>query len=220
MRATLLVLWIFLIASVYFFMHAEGIKIRALPRFIRGAAMEAGNAGPFLLFAAYQAVTIIPFPTAALAIITGSLYGPWWGSLIVVVSLNAASWISFWFARYLGRHFVRESQSRWVRRYEEWMIEDGFFAVLIARLLYIPFEYVGVAAGLSTLTFGRYALASFLGMVPSTVTFVILGDAFTDPRAWVLFGALLLAIAIAILFLLRSPWGKRLLPKRQSPDDQ
>ena len=213
LRAVLLALWLGVIASVYVFLHAEGIKIRALPRLILQEVSEAGLFGPLMLFMAYQVVTIIPFPTAALAIIAGSLYGPWWGSVLVVVSLNAASWLSFWFAKFFGRHFVRESHGKWVKRFDEWMQEDGFAAVLIARLLYIPFEYVGVAAGLSTLSFRRYAIASLLGMLPSTVTFVVLGDAFTDPDAWFLFGGLVVVIAAAALFLSRSRWAKRLLSR-------
>lgn len=219
-RAILLLLWLCVIASVYLFLQAEGVKIRTLPHYIRGEVLEAGIFGPIILFIAYQAVTIIPFPTAALSFIAGSLFGPWWGSLIVVVSLNVASWLSFWFARYFGRHFVRESHGKWVRRFDEWMHEDGFYAVLIARLLYIPFEYVGVAAGLSTLSFRQYAVASLLGMLPSTVTFVVLGDAFTDPRAWFLFGGLMVVIIAFTIFLMRSRWVKRILPVASDSDKE
>lgn len=218
LRAVLLLFWLGVIASVYLFLHAEGIKIRALPRYILQEVSEAGMFGPLILFAAYQVVTIIPFPTAALAIIAGSLYGPWWGSAVVVVSMNAASWLSFWFAKFFGRHFVRESHGKWVRRFDEWMQEDGFAAVLVARLLYIPFEYVGAAAGLSKLSFRRYAIASLLGMLPSTVTFVALGDAFTDPEAWFLFGGLMAVIATVAIFLTRSRWTKRIL-SRPRPSD-
>ena len=77
---------------------------------------------------AYQ-VVIIPFPTAALAIMPVRCMG-WWGDVLVVVSLNAASWLSFGF-KFFGRHFVRESHGKWVKRFDEWMQEDGFAPFLL-----------------------------------------------------------------------------------------
>ncbi len=208
-QACLILLWMSAIAAVYAFLHAEGVHLRHLSRYIKQETLEAGVWGPAFLFFAYQAVTIIPFPTAALAFVAGSVYGPVWGSIIVVVSMNVASWVSFAIARFFGRTIPTSSRGRWLKSFDVWMQEDGFVAVLVARLLYIPFEYVGVAAGLSPLLFRQYAVASLLGMLPSTVTFVVLGGSFTNPRAWILFGVLVAFTAFVAVWFYRASIKRR-----------
>jgi uncharacterized membrane protein YdjX (TVP38/TMEM64 family) len=208
LKGILLALWVACIFSIYAYMHGHHIPVRAIPGEIRHAALAAGAWGPLILIGAYLAVTVIPFPTAALAIISGTVFGPVKGSLVVLVGVNLASWLSFYLGRFFGRHFVAEHESGWIKKYDELMGERGLFVVMAMRLLFVPFDYVSMGSGMTRITFRQYAIGTLLGTLPHTVTFVVLGGSFTDPRGWVLFAILFLLSGGLAYLAHRSNWAQ------------
>ncbi len=217
-KILLLAFWGMCILGIYAFLDYYNIPVRRLPALIRLEAMNAGSLGPLVILLTYIAVTIIPFPTAALAVVVGSLYGPVYGSLFVWFCANTASVASFYLGRYFGRHLLSEHEHGWIKKFDAMMHENGFTTVLIMRILYFPFELVSMGSGMSRISFREYMIASLLGSAPGTITFVVLGNAFTHPRSWILFGCTL-SISLILAFLLRhSRWTRRFLFKKVEPN--
>ncbi len=217
LKGLLLVLWVLLIVGVYGFLHTHDIRIRAIPRFIRTEVLAAGWWGPFVIIGLYFASSFLFFSKAALDVVTGTIYGPWWGSLVVLIGINLASTIVFFLGRYFGRHFVQTHEHGWIRRHDELLKTEGFITVLIMRLFLFPFDPVSLGCGMSAMTFRAFAWATFFGSLPGTVTFVVLGDAIAEPEGWFLFGILFLISLGLALWLQRSRLGKRLLSKKEPP---
>jgi uncharacterized membrane protein YdjX (TVP38/TMEM64 family) len=79
--------------------------------------------------------------------------------------------------------------------------------VFLARLVpAVSFDVVSYGAGLTKMSLGRFAVASFLGMLPLTFVYTSFGPLLSvrAPVAWVGGG-----IAVALLFLLPR-WIERL----------
>lgn len=217
LKGFLLLLWAACIFGVYYFLHTQHVTLRQLPKFLHLFVAGAGPMGFLIILAAYLAVTVIPFPTVALAVISGSVYGKFWGTLLVVIGLNTASAVSFYLGRFFGRHWVSEHEKGWVKKYDDLMGEQGFYLVLIMRLVLVPFDYVSLGSGMTKITFRQYMLGTILGSLPNTVTFVVLGDAFTDPRAWILF-AFLFTVSVGLAWWARqSRWAKKHIFKPIEP---
>ncbi len=216
-KLLLLGFWVACILSIYWFLDASQIPLRELPQVIKNEVDEAGFWGPWMILLSYAVITIIPFPTTVLAFVAGTIYGPFYGSLLVLICMNAASIISFYLGRFFGRHLLHEHEHGWIKKYDELMQENGFMAVVIMRSLFVPFDIVSIASGMSKISFRQYMLGSVLGSAPGTVTVVVLGDTYLHPRSWLLFGCMLF-ISLALAFLIRrSTWAKRHLYKKREP---
>jgi len=213
LKLGVLVMYVAVIVGIYAALNVADIHLSQVPNLIRQLLVGAGFWGPLLLVICYAISTIIPFPTAALAVLGGVLFGPWLGALAVVIGVNTAGSISFWMARYLGRHFVSENERGWVKKYDDLLSTQGFYAVLAMRLLFFPFDVVSIGCGLTHMTYREYLLGTFLGSLPTAIIFVVLGQSFDSPRSWLLFGILMTICIIAAIALRRSNWAKEHLFK-------
>ncbi len=209
LKIAILVMYLAVIAGTYLFLHVQGISVRDVPGIVSEQVKAAGPFGPFMLILFYALSTIIPFPTFSIAIIGGALFGPWIGSLAVIFGVNLAGTISFFLARYLGRHFVTEHERGWVKKYDDLLTEQGMFAAMAMRLLFFPYDAISIGCGLTRMSYRQYALGTFLGTFASTVSFVVLGEAFTTPASLVFFFALMLGSIVVAVLLRRSEWAKK-----------
>ena len=208
-KIALLIFWGVCIFLVYWFMDVYKVSFRRIPFLVYETVDQAGPFGPLILFAGYLFLTIIPFPNAALALVAGTVYGPLYGSILVLLCLNVSSVFSFYIGRFFGRQLFPESEYGWVKKYDELMQVNGFNTVFILRILFVPFDLVSMASGMSRMTFREYFIASCLGSAPGVVTFVVLGNAFTHPRTWFFFGFILVVSLAFAVGLRHSAWAKK-----------
>lgn len=221
LKIGILAIYAAIVLGIYIFLFWHQIPLRTVPGIIGAHVANAGFWGPVVLLAFAASSSVIPFPTAGISVIAGVLFGPWLGALLAVIGINLAASISFWLSRYLGRHFVSENERGWVRAYDDLLSEEGFITVLGLRLLMLPFDFIGLAAGLTRMPFRQFIAASLLGSIPSTVSFVVLGESLASPKTWGLF-VVLFCISLTIAFFIRrSAWGKKviLVEPAKSPED-
>jgi uncharacterized membrane protein YdjX (TVP38/TMEM64 family) len=209
LKLGIFLMYVAVIVSTYVFLHVNGISVKDVPGIVTMNVRNAGIWGPLVLILFYALSTVIPFPTFSIAIIGGVLFGPWLGSLAVVIGVNVAGSISFWMARYFGRHFVSENERGWVKKYDDLLTEQGMFAAMAMRLLFFPFDAVSIGCGLTRMTYRQYIVGTFLGSFASTVSFVVLGEAFTTPASLIFFGIMMAGSIVIAVLLRRSNWAKR-----------
>ena len=138
---------------------------------IASMADAAGFWGPALIvFLMCAAVVFSPIPSAPIALAAGAVYGHTTGSIYVLIGAEAGAIIAFALARILGRDALR----KWFGDKLSSMKLLGSQAFLMwivftSRLMpFISFDLVSYAAGLSSLTFWRFALATFAGIIPAS----------------------------------------------------
>lgn len=146
----------------------------ALREFITGLGM----AGPLAIVALMViAILVSPIPSAPIALAAGALYGHTWGTGYIALGAELGALAAFGLARLLGR----DALQRWLgSRLPSARLgsQDALMAIVfISRLLpFISFDVVSYAAGFTTLTWWRFALATLAGILPASFLLAHFGD--------------------------------------------
>jgi len=133
----------------------------------------------------YLARPVVLFPASILTVVGGLLFGPVAGVLVVVVAANASAMLAYGIGRLLGRAPGRddsadEAEQSLARRWSGRMRDNSFETVLIMRLLFLPYDLVNYLSGILRLAWLPFLVATALGSLPGTVSFVLLGASLDD----------------------------------------
>ena len=159
------------LAIAYWLLHETGalailLDGHALRQFIMGLGM----AGPLAVVALMTlAILVSPIPSAPIALAAGALYGHTWGTTYIALGAELGALAAFGLARLLGR----DALQRWFgdRLPKTRLGSQGALMtiVFVSRLLpFISFDVVSYAAGFTTLSWWRFALATLAGIVPAS----------------------------------------------------
>ena len=147
-----------------------------------------GAAGPLLIIGLMTvAVVISPLPSAPIALASGAAFGHGWGTLYVLLGAEIGALIAFSIARVLGRELV----TRWLGSRLSPLVGSQTTLMLIvffSRLLpFVSFDLVSYAAGLTSLAWWRFALATAAGIVPASFLLAHLGGEMANAGSgWIL----------------------------------
>lgn len=166
-------------AIAYWFAHEFGLLEALLNEtLLRDRIASFGLWGPFAIVALMTlAILVSPLPSAPIAVAAGAAYGHVWGTVYVFVGAEAGAIAAFFLSRFLGydvlhRWFGAQLSVGWLGSQNKLM---GI--VFISRLIpFISFDLVSYAAGLTVLSFWRFAVATALGIVPASFLLAHLGD--------------------------------------------
>lgn len=172
--------------------------------------------GPLLYFLFHLAQPLLFFPSWLLTVAAGFLYGTWLGLCYTLVAATCAAYLSYWVGRFFAPDFILAYQAdNILHRYANSLRTNTFEAVLILRLLFLPFDVLSYVAGFLRIPWRPFLLATLLGSIPGALSFTLFGAAFdgnfaeqapkVDPRT------LIIAVVIFALSLGLS----RLLKRRQ-----
>ena len=115
------------------------------------------------------AILISPVPSAPIALAAGAAYGHGWGTVYVVIGCELGAALAFLIARYLGREFLHRHLGQRLTRGLVGSQRVLMMTVLVSRLLpFVSFDMVSYAAGLTVLSFWRFAVATLAGIIPAS----------------------------------------------------
>lgn len=127
----------------------------------------------------------------------------------------AGAALCFGIARILGRDAVEKMASKTgLRQIDEFFERYGKNTVLICRLLpFVSFDIVSYAAGLTSMSFGGFLIATGIGQLPATLVYSYVGGMLTG-------GTKLLVTALMILFALSAlvVMARKIYMDRQKTD--
>ncbi len=157
---------------------------------------------------------LVLFPATIVAVAAGLLFGPFVGVAVAAASANASALI----AHTVGRSFSRPEQAAEVTsRLGVWaarLRSNGFEAVLLMRLLFLPYDLVSYACGLLRVRRGEFLAANAIGTLPGTVAFVLIGASIT--RLDEGFGGIdPVTLAVSVLLVVASITASRVVKRRQ-----
>lgn len=172
---------------------------------LREDIQDLGAVGVLIVLALALAHSVIFYPAEILDAAAGFVYGFWFALPLVMFGwmLNAI------ICHQIGRHAARPALLRMLgterfTKYEG-MVERGGATLLIAARLIpiVPFSAFSYVAGSARVPMGLFLWTTFIGYIPITVLFVLLGSRLeelspTDPVIWI--GAVVL---IALLLVTR-----------------
>ncbi len=138
--------------------------------------MTTSPMGPLIFVGFYALSRLVVFPATLLTIVSGYVFGPVLGVVLTVLGSNAAASITYLMGRYFGVGLLDpEKRTGVVWRYAERMRNNGFESVLLMYLLYAPLDLVGLLAGFLRIDWKPFVLATMLGLMPATLSWVLLG---------------------------------------------
>lgn len=172
-----LLFWVALIALYNLYALRNGLTPLGTARSL-AQAMGEGPVGAALFVAVYTMRPIILFPASLLTIVAGLVFGPVIGGVLSIIGSNASATVAYFIGRYFGGEVVedKEKGEGFVARYSVRLRRNAFEAVFVMRLVYLPYDLVNYAAGLLRVGWTPFILATALGSVPGTLSFVLLGS--------------------------------------------
>jgi uncharacterized membrane protein YdjX (TVP38/TMEM64 family) len=116
---------------------------------------------------------VLLLPATLVTVAAGVLFGPWLGLLTAVVAANGSAMLVFSFGAALG---ISAGDVGTQRLWRQRLQARTFESTLIARLLFVPYDAVNLAAGALRVRAAPFLAATALGSLPGTAAFVIAGS--------------------------------------------
>lgn len=163
----------------------------------------------FLLMV-FQSVAA-PLPAFLLTFANASLFGWWRGAILSWTSAMAGAAVCFVIARVLGRDAAERLTSRTgLRQIDTFFEKYGKNTVLICRLLpFMSFDIVSYAAGLTSMSFGAFFIATGIGQLPATLFYSYVGGMLTGGAKLFVTGLFILFALSALIVLARNIYTDR-----------
>lgn len=159
-----------------------------------------------------------PLPAFLLTFANANLFGWWQGAILSWSSAMAGAAVCFFIARILGRDVVEKLTSKaGLKQIDVFFEKHGRLSILIARLLpFISFDIVSYAAGLTSMSFWSFFVATGIGQLPATIIYSYVGGMLTGGAQMFVTALLLLFALSALIVLLRQLYTERQKKRKDS----
>lgn len=198
------ILWLLIAGGLFVFYQRSDVSVRELPEYIQLWVEQFGVWGPIVFIAAYTLRTLTFFSATVFTVAAGIIFGPYLGLLYAFIGANLAANLAYIVGRYFGKDVVARAGKdvKYFPRGEKFR-QNGFMTVLMMRLLFFPYDWVGYLAGAYNLRMRDLALGTFIGIIPGMIAFVFLGGVFVDPWKSLLIFTFFFIIGLIIARLLK-----------------
>ena len=148
---------------------------------------------------------IAPVPAFLITFANANLFGWWQGAILSWSSAMAGAAVCFYIARILGRDVVEKLTSKTgLKQIDDFFDKYGKHSILIARLLpFISFDIVSYAAGLTSMGFWGFFIATGIGQLPATIVYSYVGGMLTGGARLFVTGLLILFALSVLIILIR-----------------
>lgn len=199
--------WLILLILLRQYMTSNNLTFADLTRQLQ-TLLTGTWYGPLLYILVYLLRPLILFPASLLTILGGSIFGLGWGFVVVLIAGTLSAALPY----VVGRWFSRggESQTKIhprIQGFIDLLRRNPFQAVLIMRLIYLPYDAVSLLVGSLRIGFLPFIAATALGNMAGTLSFVGIGasiegdlasgDLSLNP-AILLFSGLILILSIVL----------------------
>jgi uncharacterized membrane protein YdjX (TVP38/TMEM64 family) len=172
-KKVMILLIILLSLIITYFIFFRGLTPEALRNYID----NFGYLAPLIYILCFTLLPIAFFPVPVLALAAGLLFGFIPGTIYTMVGATLNSAIMFFMAKVLAKGAVTSLLQKWSSFLVDLDDKKGFGVIFILRLIpAIPYNLINYGAGLTSIKFSNYMLATFLGILPGTLVFLNIGN--------------------------------------------
>lgn len=190
--------------------HGNGPEVRDILR-------SYGPLAPVVSITLILLHSIVPLPAELLTLANGLAFGFWGGLAVSWTGFMLSALLIYAAGRLWGRPLLeRTIPQRHRRRLDDLLEKEGAFPLLAVRLIpLIPFNAVGLAAGVIRAPLWTYLWTTGVGILPLGAIISLLGSRLGErnphlgPGFWVLTIALLIAVLAAW-------WNSRRLRRKRA----
>lgn len=136
-----------------------------------------GVRGTLLFLAMGALFTAVGLPRQVIAFLGGYAFGLVSGTLLGSLATLLGSLTTFLYARLFGRSLLRARLGKRAARFDRFIDEHPFSMTLLIRLLPVGSNVLtNLAAGISSARLVPFLAASFVGFLPQTLVFALVGS--------------------------------------------
>lgn len=161
-------------------------------------------------------VVVVGIPATIVLFANGVAFGIGGGAVINIIGRVAGAALAFGIARMLGKGAVEKLVGKITHTgtFEAWMARWGGWAIFATRAIPgMPSDLFSYAAGLTTVSWRTYLVATFFGFLPQSIVYAWVGSEATEWFwAMMLFGSAVSAVIAATGIVVQ--WIRR--PGRQA----
>jgi len=146
-------------------------------------------------------IVVVPFiPTFIITFANGLLFGLVWGTLFSWFSGMLGAAIAFWVARSMGEPVLKKFiNPKLLDRTNQYIERYGTYSIFITRFVPIfSFALISYGAGLTSMGFIKYMIATGIGQAPITIIYTYLGEQATGSIIYI-FWAFVIVILIGMI---------------------
>jgi len=139
---------------------------------------DLGIWGPVFVIAFYIVACVLLLPGSILTLGAGFIFKIVIGTITVSIGSTLGACAAFLVGRTVARKWIagKVARNEKFAAIDEVVAQQGFKIVLLTRLSPVfPFNMLNYAFGLTKISFWKYALGSWIGMIPGTVMYVYFG---------------------------------------------
>lgn len=169
------------------------------PGEIRDYILQFGWLAPLVYILLFTVRPLILFPTSVLSVAGGLAFGMLPGVVYTVVGATLSALVAYYIAIRFGDRFLHHFETGSYEKVQHKIEEDGFFYVLILRLIpLVNFDLVSYASGLAKVRLPGYIFATTVGMIPGAFANNFLGSSLASGD----FKMIILALVVLVVLTL------------------
>lgn len=152
-----------------------------------------------------------PLPAFLITFANATVFGWWQGAILSWTSAMAGAAICFFIARLLGREVVEKLINKLaLQQIDQFFLDFGKHTILISRLLpFVSFDLISYAAGLTSIRFWSFMIATGIGQLPATIIYYYVGGMLTGGVATLVTALLFLFAFSIIIFMVKDIYLKK-----------
>lgn len=152
---------------------------------------------------------IAPLPAFMITLSNAAIFGWWQGAILSWSSAMAGAALCFGISRALGRDVVEKLAGRGVLASVEGYFEKyGSKTILICRLLpFVSFDAVSYFAGLTSMDFVSFFVATGIGQLPATIVYSYVGGMLSGGAQYLMVGLLCLFSLALLVSIVRQVYS-------------
>ncbi len=146
-----------------------------------------------------------PIPAFLITFANAAIFGWWQGALLSWTSAMVGVALCFYIANILGRDAAEKLTSKTALESVDGFFEKyGKHTILICRLLpFMSFDIVSYAAGLTSMSFMSFIVATGIGQLPATLIYSYVGGMLTGGAKKFVMGLLILFAVSVLVFMIK-----------------
>ena len=159
---------------------------------------------------------IAPLPAFVITLSNAAIFGWWQGAILSWSSAMVGATLCFFIARGLGRDVVeRFAGKSAIAGVEGYFQKYGTKTILVCRLLpFVSFDAVSYFAGLTSIAFWPFFLATGVGQLPATIVYSYVGGMLTGGAQYLVTGLLCLFSLVILGSILKQLYNDRQAKKK------
>ncbi|MEN6418287.1 MAG: TVP38/TMEM64 family protein [Clostridiaceae bacterium] len=173
----------------------------------------------FLLMV-FQSI-IAPLPAFLITFANAAVFGWWQGALLSWASAMVGAMLCFFIARALGRDTVEKIAGKGtLKGVEAYFTKYGSKTILVCRLLpFVSFDAVSYFAGLTSIGFWSFVVATGIGQLPATIVYSYVGGMLTGGVKYFMTALLCIFALSAAIAIIKGLYNERQKAKKTQETD-